>query len=365
MNLQDIRERCFQFRGESTTDGKARFSHAVVNSIINQKEKEILSEYPSLRQNKEVLIPIETTTLSSAYTAGGATFAVTSAANMAKGRYVVVTDGSNFELVQISSISTLTITPTAVLSNSYASGSYVSVFNHFLPYYCSRVLDCREWTTPAMLEVERVAPFHRSYPKPNSTGAPTTLVEFGMCLDREPAVGSVYTMDATTSTTSVVDTELTAGSDDYYNGWQLVNITRETSARIRDYVASTKTLTLESAITGQIATDTYFLIPRVRQFFLNPIPIADITLRVTVFDEGGNMINDYDEPIVAPAYHMILVYAALLDQAAGDSGSPLVRVHLGDWAFHYNKLLKAMKDDLPDADDMPEMATGTPGTLLN
>jgi hypothetical protein len=81
----------------------------------------------------------------------------------------------------------------------------------------------------------------------------------------EPTRGSdgvfaTYAADAGTNTTTMVDTQLTGGTDDYYKGWLLVNTTRNLGSMITGYTASTHTATLATAITGQTTSDTYYVL---------------------------------------------------------------------------------------------------------
>jgi hypothetical protein len=83
--------------------------------------------------------------------------------------------------------------------------------------------------------------------------------------NNEPArntdgTAATYAADAGTDTTHVVDSQLTGGTNDYYNGWYLWNTTRSLGAEVTDYDSGTKTLTLGSAIASQTTADTYFLL---------------------------------------------------------------------------------------------------------
>lgn len=68
-----------------------------------------------------------------------------------------------------------------------------------------------------------------------------------------------FTADAGTNTTTIVDADLIDyGPDDYFVGSDVVNSTRSSGeVKITDYVASTGTLTLASAIASQTTDDTY------------------------------------------------------------------------------------------------------------
>jgi len=87
------------------------------------------------------------------------------------------------------------------------------------------------------------------------------LTEVGFTLNTwglEPSVGT-NTADAGTDATTLVDAGLISSADDFYNDWQLSNTTRGLSAKITNYVGSSKTITCES-IAGQTSGDSYKII---------------------------------------------------------------------------------------------------------
>ena len=58
------------------------------------------------------------------------------------------------------------------------------------------------------------------------------------------------TMDAGSATTTVVDAGLSSSTNDYYNGWTLVNWNARQVSHVTDYVGATKTLTLAKTVAG-------------------------------------------------------------------------------------------------------------------
>jgi len=67
-----------------------------------------------------------------------------------------------------------------------------------------------------------------------------------------------YAADTNTTTTELIDSELKAQVDDYYNGWILVNTTRSLEVTVTDYDGQAKKLT-HPVIAGQVATDAYYI----------------------------------------------------------------------------------------------------------
>ncbi len=74
---------------------------------------------------------------------------------------------------------------------------------------------------------------------------------------REPVSG-VNTTDASTDTTTLVDSALISSANDFYIGYYVHNVTRNLSALVSGYVGATKTIT-HATIAGQIPGDTYYL----------------------------------------------------------------------------------------------------------
>ena len=76
--------------------------------------------------------------------------------------------------------------------------------------------------------------------------------------------GASFTMGVGTSTTEIVCAEL-SGTTDAYNGMRVYNITRSAAlgtpkwGRVIAYDSGTHTLTLDEAISGQVATNTFYM----------------------------------------------------------------------------------------------------------
>jgi len=61
------------------------------------------------------------------------------------------------------------------------------------------------------------------------------------------------TVDSSANTTTFVDSGLSSSVDDYYNGWYFFSWTAHAGALITDYVGSTKTVSLKSAVSSLAA----------------------------------------------------------------------------------------------------------------
>lgn len=319
-------------------------TYNVLKERINQAYFKIASLMPWEFFAKNAIIPLVLTTISASST--GTALTVTSTSGFGRKRWIWVTDGTNTELVQIASVDSatgITLEGTG-LANTYTSG-YVSLENYFLPYDCQKVMDIRQWgSTPSRIQIVDTHAVDREIPKIKTTGAVTAVYIGGKNIEKEPATGS-NTADATTSTTAIVDSSLTGISNDYYNGWLAYNITRKTAERVTDYVVSTKTLTLKNAITGQVATDTYYLMPYLNEFRTTTIPIEASTLHVRYRRMPDKLVNDYDIPEIPEQYHDLIFYKAMIDILAIDIHNPRTRSDTALFMALYKELYDKMVDD--------------------
>lgn len=111
--------------------------------------------------------------------------------------------------------------------------------------------------------------------------------------DRDPT-SSTLTAEGGSSTTSVVCSSLASSTDDYYNGWILVNTTRGDTSEVTDYVGSTKTLTVSPAITSQAQNDTFYVIDRRLMGAFWPIFTSAKNILFEFFRQPAYLRNAYD-----------------------------------------------------------------------
>jgi hypothetical protein len=124
-------------------------------------------------------------------------------------------------------------------------------------------------------------------------------------LNQEPAIGS-YTADAGTSTIGITDSQLTSAVDDFYIGCTLYNITRALTGTVTDYAGATKTANC-TAIAGQVATDTYYIIGRVPTIWTDSKCATDFDdIRFTKSD-GTTLLDAWLESSTASSIATIWV----------------------------------------------------------
>lgn len=341
MNLTLIESDVYKAVGEKK--GQSRHSSTDVQNAINNVYKEVCKakDFRFSLKEKSILIPV--TTLSASASAGTTSVSITSASSFGKNRRVLISDGSNYEYKTISSLSGTTVTLDSALENAFASGSYFIMDIFFLPLEVGLLQNVRAWEdTKRTLKLHRQFLADLDYPKRESLAdTPTDLYFTGVDNSSE---GSM-TAKATTNTLQITSTGLVNATNDYYNGWKVINETRKLSARITDYVATTGILTLESPITAQAADDVFHIEPHLMGCFLYPSLNESRYLHLTFRQNPTRLVNDYDEPIIEPEeFQNILVYGAARDLYRLDPKNP----NAVKMAEYYGVLYKQRLDRLFD-----------------
>jgi len=153
-----------------------------------------------------------------------------------------------------------------------------------------------------------------------------------------------YTTDTNTNTTTLIDTELESTTDDYYNGWDVFNITRAADAQVSDYVGSTQTLTHDT-ITGQVATDIYVI----TKSMFDP---ENTTVR---FVPTGNVLriftgSDKGYPDKSDLWLSYIDRTFFEDADLAFDGFYLCPKNLECPEYHYNGIIDQI-EELTDSDD--------------
>lgn len=136
-------------------------------------------------------------------------------------------------------------------------------------------------------------------PSLQSTGQVDKYALIGNKVIREPFGTTNYAADASTTTTTVIESTLKSAEDDYYNDWTLVNVTRGKTSKVIDYTGATTTLTLEEAIAGQVATDEFYLLKQAPQitFYRRPNTVKDYLVKG--YKATPKLLNLYDIPLLS------------------------------------------------------------------
>lgn len=234
-----------------------------------------------------------------------------------------INDGANYERFVCASITDSTITPETALSNSYASGSYVTKEYYDLPAdffqpYTARNIEAGE---VSRLKWRRTQAFDLNDPDQGVAGTPKDYLRWGFSTLREPrTAGTYYTSDATTSTTQLVDTSPTSQETNYYRDWLLVNKAMKLQQRISAsaYAAGSTTFTMRHPITGQATGQDYFLQKYLMQVFFDVLmdQARDLRFRYYAFPEP--LVNDWDVPALPGTCHIHVVHRLLAHMLAQD-----------------------------------------------
>lgn len=342
MTRREIRKIIYQNLGQ--TEGNSRFPPDQVNSIINSVLELICSSRPWDFLSKEETITVPYTTTSA--TSTGTTLYATSVSGLGNNRVLCVTDGTNFEYPEIESISGTTITlKGAGLAESYAAASHITLDKVFLPPDCLRPIAFKLWgDSNRWLDVNSAVLGDYSYPKRTSRGTPTGIFRMGLENYRESETD--YTMDASSSPTTVIDSAAPSyAANDYFNGWLLVNVTRGLHSRVKDYVASTTTWTLKSKIPGQVSGDTFYLTPHLHSFVFDKIHTEALTIQLRYRSLPDMLDDDEDIPLIPRQYHYLLVWKPLVYLASADRNNPMAKVNIGVFENNYMDIYTNMMDN--------------------
>ena len=185
--------------------------------------------------------------------------------------------------------------------------------NYTLPMWTGPVIMLRDTSNDRKLRIREERSYYSIHPDSSTEGKPTDYFFLGISTGAEPAAtASAYTMDASTTTATVLDTELTATVANYYRDWQLYNIARKVYTRVTaSAITPSESLTLEDLVASQASGDTYVLRRRLLQVALDPIPDASAeTIVVHNFKIPKPMVSDYDVPVLPMGYELLPCYAA-------------------------------------------------------
>ena len=188
------------------------------------------------------------------------------------------------------------------------------------------------------------------YPDPfMGAGDPDVFAKYATLMTREPVSG-IFTADTGTTTTAVVVRSADYANmihptiQNYYQDWTLYNATRLATATITGWDVASKTLTLAGPITGQVATDTYFLVKAEIQVKMRPTPMAAYPFIANGYKAGTQFFNDYDfEVEIEPDYEDVLVY-----QACAEYYTSKDKARSDSYQARANQLYVKIKEDNDD-----------------
>ena len=339
--LEDLKAKIWKSRQETSTNSV--FTEAELVDIINEAQQEICDVQPWRFLETKQNYTCVSTTIGASST--GTALVGTSTQGLHRPRWIIVTDETNYESVQISSVDSATgitlVSPG--LTNTYTSG-YIILENNFFPHDIGKWVCIQKAVNGKNLHIVKSYRADSRIPVVKSVDDPTIVWPRGRNFDREPASGS-YTADASTDSSKIIDAVLTALTTDYYKGWVLVNETLNKTSRITAYNKTTKTLTLETAITDQASGNTYHLETRLNEFELYPAPDSALVLRNRYCLIPPAMVNDYDVPYIPEKYQGVLINKALVICALRDRNNSRAKMDLKTCQWAYLEGLSDMQND--------------------
>ena len=300
--------------GEDSSTNTAYTNTTFIKECMNLSNEEFCSAYFFKAMETETYASTFVGTIASHPTT--TSIVLDSAANFGKGQPVWVVSSTHAERTVISSISTATLTVSPALSETYADGDYVVREYWDLPQDYFQMFNVRDMTHEEQATIIHRSPhkFDFQFPAYTNMAKPKDYLIYGKDLYEETG----YTAGAGTNTTTVVCSTLDNATDDYYNGWLLVNITRSLQARVTDYVASTKTITLEKAITAQVTTDTFLLRKDMYRLYFDMLMDKARKYILKYYKWPKTLVNDYDIPEMDPTFHPAIVDGAVAELLCSD-----------------------------------------------
>jgi len=336
-----------------STDNSA-FTSAEILRFINNAHSFIYHSYEwSFRNKTNTQYSISALTTSS--TSPGVTVAVSSVNGMTVGDKIYITDGQHQEEVQVASISTLTLTLVSPgVVNTYASGSKIYTSHIFSPYDCQSInnINISNTTgTSSKLAYSDQATLQLVSPSITFSSIPSNYIPG----EYDNTSITSLTADATTSTTSIVDSALPGSTTDYYKGWQVINSAHPGEARVTAYNYTTKTLTLDNAITGQVSGDGYVITKNLQRIYIYPVPNGVYKFDINyVMNLTSLLINEYDVTKFGSKVQSILdqalIYAAVAEACVADKQYDKAQT-FGERSDSF--ITMAMTVDAGNNDDIP------------
>lgn len=316
MNFSELQTAFYDRFSENATS--SRFNATKVKSWLNEGYRILLSEIKKNDTDKVIRRTNVYTLCSDAGSSTGTTLYVDSVSGMQKGQYLVVSDETHFETVQIASISALTVTLVSPgLVNTYTDGDYVAsnqiwLPGNFLSLHSIIVEDITSTDHSAnVLNQSSQIQMETNTGYINSKAMPTNFYISGC----DYSYGNV-TAGAGTTTTVFASTGLSAHEADYYVDWIFTNQIRSAWARVTaSAITPAKTLTLDTTIASQTSGDSCSLRRQLYSVFFNTMPDKQYAYRISYNASSPNMVNAYDIPILEERHHQVIVDYALMKAA--------------------------------------------------
>lgn len=309
-----------QMIGDQSTDKKT-----LIKDWINNAREKISQEVKLPNLIKEKIIPtiaryttgtVSITEGTTTITGVGTTFT-----QAMVGRSIRI--GTDLTIYTIKSFTnTATIDIDQPKLGGDASGDTFTIFQdkYALPDNCGRILTVKRLPNARELTKILTEEFVRRWPDilTSAAGDPNWYRLYGNDVIKEPITGA-NTADTSTSTTQIIDSALSGTYAEYYDGYYVYNSTRGETRKVIAFDVSTTTLTLESAITGQVAGDSYTLSRPVKNIGIYPVPSSAIAIYVQYIEPIAKLVNDNEFSVELPEeYDQIDVLGAIAEASKFD-----------------------------------------------
>ncbi len=310
-----------KFRENSTN---STFSEEKVKGWINEGYRYVTNYCLWDFLLKESMAVNVFTACSNGGTSTGTTLYVDSCDYMQTGMNLWVTDGSSYEQVEIFSFNASTNTVTLKspgLLNEYSDGDTITSADVFIPGDCRKLLDVKLLSlqdTPMQgttLKACDLRDLDILYPHRSALSKPEYYARGGMNLTTEAVVGA-YVAETATNASRIVCSSLVGSNNTYYDGWKVINTTRNCVSYITSYESTGKILDISPVIYGQDSGDNFYLVRDLEKLILFPLPDNQYRVIFRYYRSCSDLSLDSDIPVLGAAgdnYHDLPVDYALAE----------------------------------------------------
>ena len=310
-----------KFRENSTNSA---FSEEKVKAWINEGYRYISNYSLWDFLLKESMAVNVFTTCSDAGASTGTTLYVDSCDYMQTGMNLWVTDKSRYEQVEIVSFNASTKIVTLKspgLLSEYADGDTVTSADVLIPGDCRKLLDVKILSLQdspmqgTALKACDLRDLDILYPHRATVSKPEYYARGGVSLSSEATTG-IYVAETATNASRIVCSSLMGNNNTYYDGWKVINTTRNCVSYVISYESDGKILDISPAIYGQDSGDNFYMVRDLEKLLLFPLPDNQYRVIFRYYRSCSDLTLDTDIPIMGVAsenYHDLPVDYALAE----------------------------------------------------
>lgn len=306
------------------SSGNSTFSEEKVKGWINEGYRFITNYTLWDFLLKESMSVNVFTACSDVGTSTGTTLYVDSCDYMQAGMNLWVTDGNSYEQVEITgfnaSLNVVSLKSPGLI-NEYSDGDTVTSADVLIPADCRKLLDVKLLTlqdSPMLgtaLKACDLRDLDILYPYRAAVSKPEYYARGGVILSSE-AAASNYEAETSTNSFLIVCSSLSGSNNTYYDGWKVINTTRNCVSFVTSYDSAGKVLNISPVIYGQDSGDNFYLVRDLERLILFPVPDGQYRVIFRYYRSCSDLALDSDIPLLGAGgenYHDLPVDYALAE----------------------------------------------------